>query len=96
MWSARITQSALVGRARELDEIKSRLQALDQRKGSLILLSGEPGMGKSTLLMQALGLIAARGARCLLVCAEESTAQVRMRADRLGALAPEFFVVSET
>ena len=53
-------------------------------------------MGKSTLLMQALGRIAARGARCLLVCAEESTAQVRMRADRLGALAPELFVVSET
>ena len=46
--------------------------------------------------MQALGRIAARGARCLLVCAEESTAQVRMRADRLGALAPELFVVSET
>ena len=36
------------------------------------------------------------GARCLLVCAEESAAQVRMRADRLGALAPELFVVSET
>jgi DNA repair protein RadA/Sms len=64
--------------------------------GSVTLVGGEPGMGKSTLLMQALGLIAARGARCLLVCAEESTAQVRMRADRLGALAPEFFVVSET
>jgi DNA repair protein RadA/Sms len=64
--------------------------------GSVTLVGGEPGMGKSTLLMQALGRIAARGARCLLVCAEESTAQVRMRADRLGALAPELFVVSET
>src|SRR6185295_5813761 len=52
--------------------------------GSVTLIGGEPGMGKSTLLMQALGCIAARGARCLLVCAEESTAQVRMRADRLG------------
>jgi DNA repair protein RadA/Sms len=64
--------------------------------GSVTLVGGEPGMGKSTLLMQALGQIAARGARCLLVCAEESTAQVRMRADRLGALAPDLFVVSET
>src|SRR5439155_876885 len=64
--------------------------------GSVTLVGGEPGMGKSTLLMQALGRIAARGARCLLVCAEESTAQVRMRADRLGALAPELFVLSET
>ena len=64
--------------------------------GSVTLIGGEPGMGKSTLLMQALGSIAARGARCLLVCAEESAAQVRMRADRLGALAPELYVVSET
>lgn len=64
--------------------------------GSVTLVGGEPGMGKSTLLMQALGQMAAAGARCLLVCAEESTAQVRMRADRLGALAPELFVVSET
>jgi DNA repair protein RadA/Sms len=64
--------------------------------GSVTLVGGEPGMGKSTLLMQALGRIAARGARCLLVCAEESTAQVRMRADRLEALAPELFVLSET
>ncbi len=64
--------------------------------GSVTLLGGEPGMGKSTLLMQALGRIAERGVRCLLVCAEESAAQVRMRAERLGALAPELFVVSET
>jgi DNA repair protein RadA/Sms len=64
--------------------------------GSVTLIGGEPGMGKSTLLMQALGRLASRGARCLLVCAEESAAQVRMRADRLGALAPELFVVSET
>ena len=64
--------------------------------GSVTLIGGEPGMGKSTLIMQALGQLAARGARCLLVCAEESVGQVRMRADRLGALAPELFVVSET
>jgi DNA repair protein RadA/Sms len=64
--------------------------------GSVTLVGGEPGMGKSTLLMQALGRIATGGKRCLLVCAEESTAQVRMRADRLGMLAPELFVVSET
>ena len=64
--------------------------------GSVTLLGGEPGMGKSTLLLQALGSLAGRGARCLLVCAEESAAQVKMRADRLGALAPELFVVSET
>jgi DNA repair protein RadA/Sms len=64
--------------------------------GSVTLLGGEPGMGKSTLLLQALGAIAARGTRCLLVSAEESVAQVRLRADRLHTLAPELFVVSET
>jgi DNA repair protein RadA/Sms len=64
--------------------------------GSVTLLAGEPGMGKSTLLLQALGRIAERGARCLLVTAEESCAQVRMRAERLGALARELLVVSET
>jgi DNA repair protein RadA/Sms len=64
--------------------------------GSVTLLTGEPGTGKSTLLLQALGRMAAAGARCLLVTAEESSAQVRLRADRLGALAPTLLVVSET
>jgi DNA repair protein RadA/Sms len=64
--------------------------------GSVTLLAGEPGTGKSTLLLQALGSMAAAGARCLLVTAEESAAQVRMRADRLGALAPTLLITSET
>src|SRR3954469_25500594 len=64
--------------------------------GSVTLVGGEPGMGERPLIMPALRCMAARGARCLLVCAEESTAQVRMRAERLGVLAPELFVVSET
>ena len=64
--------------------------------GSVTLLAGEPGMGKSTLLLQALGSMADRGARCLLVTAEESAAQVRLRAERLGALASLLLVVSET
>src|SRR5437899_1569621 len=48
--------------------------------GSVTLLGGEPGVGKSTLLLQALGALAAGGARCLLVSAEESPDQVRGRA----------------
>jgi DNA repair protein RadA/Sms len=64
--------------------------------GSVTLVGGEPGMGKSTLLLQALGAMAADGARCLLVSAEESPAQVRLRADRLGALAPGLLLVHET
>jgi DNA repair protein RadA/Sms len=64
--------------------------------GSVTLLAGEPGIGKSTLLLQALGQLAADGATCLLVAAEESKEQVRMRAGRVGALADRLFVVSET
>lgn len=64
--------------------------------GSVTLLVGEPGMGKSTLMLQALGRMAADGERCLLVSAEESCEQVRMRADRLGVLEPSLLVVSDT
>ena len=64
--------------------------------GSVALLAGEPGIGKSTLLLQALSDMAARGSRCLLVCAEESVAQVRLRADRLGVPPPTLLIVAET
>ena len=51
---------------------------------SLVLVGGEPGVGKSTLLLTALGAISASGLRALLVTGEESTAQVKLRAARLG------------
>src|SRR5439155_5314638 len=53
-------------------------------------------IGKSTLLLQALSSLARGGARCLLVSAEESKEQVRLRARRLGALEPALWLVSET
>jgi DNA repair protein RadA/Sms len=64
--------------------------------GSATLLVGEPGMGKSTLLLQALSAMAAAGSRCLLVGAEESPEQVRLRAERVGTLEPELLLVAET
>lgn len=64
--------------------------------GSVTLLVGEPGMGKSTLLLQALGRLAAAGARCLLVGAEESPEQVRMRAERVGALHSGLLLTDDT
>ncbi len=64
--------------------------------GSATLLGGEPGTGKSTLLLQALSSLARRGVRCLLASAEESKQQVRLRAERLGALDPALWLVSET
>jgi DNA repair protein RadA/Sms len=64
--------------------------------GSVTLLGGEPGIGKSTLLLQLLAQVARRGGRGLLVSAEESPAQVHARARRLGALVPGVWLVAET
>jgi DNA repair protein RadA/Sms len=64
--------------------------------GSVTLAGGEPGIGKSTLLLQVLASMARSGATCLLVTAEESAAQIRLRAERLGALAERLYVVAET
>jgi DNA repair protein RadA/Sms len=62
---------------------------------SLVLLGGEPGVGKSTLLLSALGAVARSGRRALLVTGEESVAQVRLRAERLGG-ADEVTILAET
>ncbi len=51
---------------------------------SAILVGGDPGIGKSTLLLQATAAFAARGLKCLYISGEEASAQVRMRAARLG------------
>ncbi|MGH9058871.1 MAG: AAA family ATPase, partial [Acidimicrobiales bacterium] len=64
--------------------------------GGATLLGGEPGIGKSTLLLQAAASLARRGQRCLLVSAEESAQQVRRRAERLGAVVPGVWLVAET
>jgi DNA repair protein RadA/Sms len=63
--------------------------------GSVTLLGGEPGVGKSTLLLQALASLAGDGARCLLVCAEESPQQVKRRADRLGPAGPGLWLSAD-
>ncbi|MGN6445313.1 DNA repair protein RadA [Amnibacterium sp.] len=64
--------------------------------GSVILLSGEPGVGKSTLLLAVASHVAAMGARVLYVSAEESLGQVRMRAERTGSLSPNLLLSAET
>jgi DNA repair protein RadA/Sms len=64
--------------------------------GSVTLVGGEPGIGKSTLVLQALGSMAAAGLTVLLVAAEESVQQVRLRAERLGVLHDRLLVVAET
>jgi len=72
--------------------------------GAVVLLAGEPGVGKSTLLLAVASNVArgvpgagsARPARVLYVTGEESAGQVRLRAERIGALAPGLLLVAET
>jgi DNA repair protein RadA/Sms len=63
--------------------------------GSVILIGGDPGIGKSTLLLQVSGLLAASGKTTLYVSGEESVQQVRMRAGRLGIAEDKLFILSE-
>ena len=63
--------------------------------GSVILLSGEPGIGKSTLLLQISDVLSQKK-RVLYVSGEESRAQIKLRADRLGTVGQELFLMSET
>lgn len=66
-------------------------------KGSLVLISGEPGIGKSTIIMQTAANIAAQGKTVLYVSGEESEEQIKMRADRICHELPDgFYVLSET
>jgi DNA repair protein RadA/Sms len=64
--------------------------------GSLILVGGDPGIGKSTLLLQTSCHLARKPLRVLYVTGEESARQIKMRAERLGAQAPTLFVLCET
>ncbi len=64
--------------------------------GSVILVGGDPGIGKSTILLQMAGQLSASNLRIAYISAEESAAQIRLRAGRLGALCKELLVLAET
>ncbi len=65
-------------------------------KGSALLVGGDPGIGKSTLLLQAAAALAGRGKRVVYVSGEEAVAQVRLRAQRLGHGEAEVLLAAET
>lgn len=65
-------------------------------KGSLTLISGDPGIGKSTLLLQTANNIAKKYGKVLYVSGEESEEQIKIRGDRLGVASNELYIVSET
>jgi len=64
--------------------------------GSLVLVGGDPGIGKSTLLLQLAETLAAAGRRVLYVSGEESVEQVRLRAGRLGPVSESLLILAET
>ncbi|MGD0723799.1 MAG: DNA repair protein RadA [Roseiarcus sp.] len=80
----------LAGEGRAEARVATGLAELDRVtgggfvEGSVALIGGEPGIGKSTLLIQACAALARRGGRVVYISGEESTAQVRLRAARLG------------
>lgn len=63
--------------------------------GSVVLIGGDPGVGKSTLILQAASDLSRRGTSVLYVSAEESTQQVRVRADRMGVDGESLYIYSE-
>src|SRR4249920_1610434 len=87
--------------AETADRIPTGVDELDRVLGgglvpaSIVLVGGEPGIGKSTLLLSVLGAIARSGKRALLVTGEESPAQVSLRATRIGG-AEAVSILAET
>ena len=64
--------------------------------GSVILIGGDPGIGKTTLLLQALPRLATKAAPVLYVSGEESPRQIKMRGQRLGIEHPHLLILAET
>ena len=91
---ARVDAAAAKARPTGLSEL-DRVLGGGLVPGAVVLLAGEPGVGKSTLLLEA-GARAAASGRVLYVTGEESVAQVRLRADRVGAIADGLYLAAET
>lgn len=64
-------------------------------EGSLVLIGGSPGIGKSTLLLKIAANLASQKRKALYVSGEESASQIKMRAERLGAVKSELFLLTE-
>ena len=77
--------------SRELDRVLGR----GILPGSLVLVAGDPGIGKSSLMLQMSAYVAESQGKVLYVSGEESTYQIKMRGDRLGALHDNLYLVSE-
>lgn len=91
---SRVDATGAVAKPTGMDEL-DRVLGGGFVPGTVALLAGEPGVGKSTLLLEA-GALAAERAVVLYVTGEESAAQVRQRADRVGAISENLYLAAET
>jgi DNA repair protein RadA/Sms len=97
-----VALTSLSGEIEDAPRIQSGIGELDRVtgggfvRGSAILVGGDPGIGKSTVLMQAAAALSRRGARVIYVSGEEAVAQVRLRAQRLGAADTDVLLAAET
>src|SRR5213082_1261619 len=92
----------LAGEAEEAPRTPSGIKEFDRVtgggfvRGSVLLLGGDPGIGKSTLLIEVAAALARRGHRAVYISGEEAVAQVRLRAERLGLTADKVELAAET
>jgi DNA repair protein RadA/Sms len=97
-----ITLEPLTGDTREAPRLASGIAELDRVtgggfvRGSVLLVGGDPGIGKSTLLIQATATMARAGHRSVYISGEEAVAQVRLRAERLGLAQAPVELAAET
>lgn len=97
-----VALTTLSGETEEAPRVQTGISELDRVtgggfvRGSAVLVGGDPGIGKSTLLMQAAAALSRRGHRIIYVSGEEAVAQVRLRAQRLGAASTDVLLAAET
>ncbi|MBN4678508.1 AAA family ATPase, partial [Pandoraea nosoerga] len=93
---------SLSGKTQDAPRLSSGMTELDRVtgggfvRGSVLLVGGDPGIGKSTLLTQATSMMARAGHRAVYISGEEAVAQVRLRAERLGLADAPVQLASET
>ncbi len=97
-----VSLTSLSGEIEEAPRIKTGISELDRVtgggfvRGSAVLVGGDPGIGKSTVLMQAAAALSKQGHRVIYVSGEEAVGQVRLRAQRLGAADSDVLLAAET
>ena len=97
-----VALTSLAGETEDAPRIHTHIAELDRVsgggivRGSATLIGGDPGIGKSTLLMQAAAALSRRGHRVIYVSGEEAVAQIRLRAERLGEADCDVLLAAET